>query len=205
MGSESCGSCRNGVLFTVLTLLTIGASSALFIVMVAFFVHFKLSTAESGLFAGIIAAMCVSLLLLLYGFYASLCGSRGHKFLLAVLYCIFAVLIALLGIFILALRNKISTSVGELFDKHSGSSFVTMLEEELQCSNWTGCTDPPCCKDRFDELYRSYGNPIGASLIVLFVALMVGDFFAWKWVCKNLNTDSTKEHMETTTPLTYSW
>jgi hypothetical protein len=181
-----------------MTLLVIGAASALLIVMVTLFVHFELSKSDSGVFAGIVAAMCVSLLLFLYGFYSFICGSRHHKLVLAIIDSISAVALAVLGIVILTHHSKISDSVETLFEEHSDSNFVTKLEKELDCTNWIGC------QEKFQELYRSYRTPIGASLIILFVALMVSDFFTWKWVCNTFNTDPALDHKAMTTPFTYS-
>jgi protein-S-isoprenylcysteine O-methyltransferase Ste14 len=202
------GNCSNGVLFTALTFLAMGASSAVFITLVTFFVKWQLYEADGALFAGIIVVMCISLLLLFYGLYASTCGSKYHKLILAIIYGIFALALGALGIVILTLHDKISDSVGKLFTENSDSQFVQKLESRLNCHNWTGCAhETLCCKDEFEKLYSSYGTPVGACLIVLFVALLVGDFFAWRWVCKKWRADEgTTAHGDTTTaPLTYSW
>jgi hypothetical protein len=60
--------CNRGCLFTILTLLAIGASAVLLILIVYYFVQLKIHELEKTIFAIVVTAMCVSIVLLAYAF-----------------------------------------------------------------------------------------------------------------------------------------
>jgi hypothetical protein len=208
----ACRDCGRGFFFTLLTLITIGASCALLIALVVLFVQLKLTAASTGLFAGLVVAMCVSLLLLFYGFYASVYGTACHKAVLSIVYCIFALALGALGICVIVLKNTISDDLGKYWATHETE--MAQVEKRLDCFNWTQTNSSQSgkesCKDVFDTFYNNFGKGIAAGLLVLFVILMVGDVFAWKFVCDRVNGrsrlgDGSDGSKQLTAPLTYSW
>jgi hypothetical protein len=206
----ACGTFGRGFYFTVLTLITIGATSGLLITLLVFFVRLHLNEASSTVLAVIIVAMCVSILLLIYGFYASVYGGPCQKAVLSLIYLIFALAMGAFGICILALKKQITTAIGNEWNK--GGDFVSNFEKQLKCQSWdndSACNSPEpdrCCKHVFEDFYAKFGTGIGAGLIVLFVILMVGDVFAWKFVCEKAKKKDEKGPSQSlTTPLTFSW
>jgi hypothetical protein len=171
---------------------------------VYYFIHLGIQHAESTVFAIVIAAMCVSILLLCYGFWASACGGKGAKYSLAIIYLVYALVLLAIGIALLALKNQITDAVETFFTKKPEEDAVrTAFENELGCK-WNTTTEPQC-KDKFEQLYKSVGIGVGAGLIVLFAVLLLGDIVAWRWLCSKWEEAPTSAKPTMTSPLTYSW
>jgi hypothetical protein len=196
--------CQRGILFTILTLLTIGVSSALFILVVYYFVDLGIQKAENKVFAIVVTAMCVSILLLVYGFWASTCGGKGAKYSLAVIYLVYAFVLLAIGVVLLALKGKIIDAVDDYFTGLAPDAKVrTAFEDEFNCK-WNATVEVEC-KVKFEDMYKSFGIGVAAGLIVLFAILIAGDIVAWKWLCSTWDDDTTGPKANVTTPLTYSW
>jgi hypothetical protein len=199
--------CKRGFLFTTLTLLTIGVSAALFILLVYYFIHLGIQTAEEAVFAILVVAMCVSVLLLFYGFWASACGRKAAKISLAVIYLVYGLVLLAIGIALLALKSNIIDTVQSFFvDKPVDDKVRTAFEKEFDCK-WTPEPETETdCKKKFQDLYGSFGVGIAAGLIVLFALLLVGDIIAWRWLCNNWeDVPEAAKQPTMTSPLTYSW
>jgi hypothetical protein len=211
----ACGDFGRGFYFTILTLITIGASAGLLITLLVYFIKLHLNEASEAVLAAIIVAMCASILLLIYGFYASLSGGPCHKAILSFVYLIFALALGAFGICILALKKQIIKVVGDQWAK--GTEFVHKFENQLNCTDWnstsntsstssTSTGEKQSCKQVFEDFYRTFGTGISIGLIVLFGLLMIGDVFAWKFVCdKEHKKDEKGPSQSLTAPLTYSW
>jgi hypothetical protein len=197
-----CATCRRGFVFTALTLFTIGISTALFITVVYYFVSLKIQEANSSIFIVLVVVMVVSFLLLIFGFWASFRGAVWAKALLAVIYALYAVILLAIGILLLAMKNQITDAVQEYFDINPGE-FRDKFEEALNCSwNDTNVT----CLEKFKDIYGTFGIGIGVGLILLAVVLLVGDGFAWKWICEKCKyKEASSSQKQLTAPLTYSW
>jgi hypothetical protein len=159
--------------------------------------------------------MSVSFLLLVYGFYASICGNYSHKCVLSSVYVLYAAFIGILGIIVLAFNAQIEDALRDLWIQ--GRSMATRLENDWHCKDWdnktslNNCTQVAndqgrqCCRDWFVEKFGSVRIGVGVGLIVLCLLLIIGDIFTWKWVCSKLRDDGTREGSTATAPLTYSW
>jgi hypothetical protein len=196
--------CQRGALFTCLTLLTIGISSALFIAVVYYFVDLSFHKAEKSVFAILVVAMVVSLLLLIYGFYASICGGKAAKFSLAVIYLIYALVLLAIGVALLAIKDTIIDAVEDYFLSDTTAEDVrSKFETEFKCE-WEG--NATNCKTKIQDLYKSFGVGIAAGLIVLFAILLLGDIIAWRWLCSKWEDGPAGgQGGDVKTPLTYSW
>jgi hypothetical protein len=149
--------------------------------------------------------MCLSLLLLLYGFYASIWGNACHKAVLSTFYGIFAIVLGALGICVLAFKTKIIEGLSNYLNDNQDA--LNEFGRELHCSTVNGAAE---CMNVFGSYYDKFGKGIGAALIVLFVILMVGDVLAWKFVCDRIRGrdklgDGSDGGKQLTAPLTYSW
>jgi hypothetical protein len=199
----NCTTCRRGLVFTALTLLTIGVSTALFISVVYYFVSLKVQDANKSIFAVLVVAMVVSFLLLVFGFWSSFRGPPCSKAVLAVIYAIYAVALLGIGVCLLAMKGQITDAVQEYFDDNPGE-LRDAFQEGLNCS-WND-TNAASCLDKFKEIYDTFGIGIGVGLIVLAVVLLIGDGFAWKWFCETWrNREVLSNQTNLTEPLTYSW
>jgi hypothetical protein len=203
------GVCKRGFLFTLLTFLTIGISAVLFILVVYYFIDLGLQKAEPTIFGIAIAAMCASVLLLLYGLWASACGGKGVKYSLALVYLVYALGLLALGVSILALKERITDAVDDFFTREDPASQVrTTFERELGCK-WAAAPGEEAvnCSKKVEDLYRSFGVGIAAGLIVLFAILLAGDVVAWRWLCSKWEDEEPAgaKPQTMTSPLTYSW
>jgi hypothetical protein len=201
------GGCAR-VLFTVLTLLTIGISAAMLILVLVAFVTMELKSFSQDIFIAIIIAMVVSILILGFGIYASCCGGKGAQTILTLIYLVYALALGALGIAILAMKNPILSQIGDLWDSDDPdiSAAVDNIRDQEHCRGWGNETDQSIdCKLKIEDLYKKYGIPAGAVLIVLFLLLLVGVFFAFKSICSKDDEPDLDRSSKVTTPLTYGW
>jgi multidrug efflux pump subunit AcrB len=201
MGSSD--GCKRGFLFTLLTIITLGVASGILIAALVYFIKFSISKVSDELFIATVIAVCVSGLILFYGVWASIWGGKCPKALLAVFYAIYALLLGALGIVILALKKQIIDEMGHVFATQP--DFQKALQDAADCQDWNDTEET--CKQVIEKFYGSFGLGAGIALIALFVVLLVGDGFAWKWTCQKWDglDDGSSEKPATTTPLRYSW
>ena len=204
--------CGRNFLFTVLTLLTIGVSLAVFAAMLYYFDQIAIKQVAEDLFVGVVIGLCLSVLLLIYGFYASCCGNRCHKCLLSVFYLIFSITLGAVGVALLAVKGKIEEGLAKLWE--TGQTQVTSaLEDGFKCISWDNhsIAESERCRTKIMNFYSKYGNIGGGCLIALFVVLMAGTVLAFRFVCKSEpksdKASSTQPNGKDqfTTPLTYGW
>lgn len=199
-------------LFTLLTLLTIGVSCAVFIAMIYYFDKIHMKSVAEDLMVGVIIGLCLSILLFIYGLYASCCGNRCHKCLLSVFYLIFTITLGAVGVALLAAKSKVKEGLAKLWQDNE-KSVTDALEEGFKCKSWNDASIPKeqRCETVITEFYEKYGNIGGGVLIALFVVLMGGTIIAFRFVCKREpksdKASSTQPNGKDqfTTPLTYGW
>lgn len=205
------GKCASGI-FTILTLLTIGCTFALFVFATVVFV--KIKSASNEIFIVIIICLGVSFLILIFGIYASCCGNNCVKGVLSILYIIYAFAIGALGVALIIFQKKLP----EYFDKayYDGTLSNTtqdMIVEAFNCkfppkNKRINDETPKDCLDKFKDYVHNYGLICGIALIVLFILLFIGVCFAIHVICKkdqDLSNAKSREQEQMNQPLTYGW
>jgi hypothetical protein len=147
-----------------------------------------------------LGALILSVLLLIYGFWASIRGQKIAKGIIAFLYLIYALALLALGISLLALKTKLLETIDDFMAKDV--EVRTEIETYFECIwNETGETS---CKTMVENVFNRLGLWIGIGLIALFVLLIIGDIVAWKWI-REWEEVSKSGSQTLTAPLTYSW
>jgi hypothetical protein len=202
------GACGIAFLFTVLTLLTIGASCALFIAAIVYLAKIQIQSVSETLWVAVIIAMCASFLILCFGIYASWWGKACSRTIVLLIYIIYALVLGAIGIALLALKNTLMTEFGKLWEGEPAEA-RKKIEEFLKCKGWTSENEvTPSCKAKVDEFYGKYGGIIGGCLLGLFVILMAGSVWGFYLTCKGgqerSDTDTPRRN-NVREPLAYSW
>jgi hypothetical protein len=205
-------------LFTLLTILTVGMSSGLLIAVIVFFRDIGMAKVDSSLFIGIIIALGVSVLILLYCIYASCFGGSCQKVMIAVLFLAYALPLIALGISIVALKSKLKEQFCSFWESRSEHpDAVEAIEASLDCCGWDSSDDSLCanstrqgsCGAKIDDYYQKYGIPAGGALLGLGVLLLIGTAIAIRFICKAENSNRQEsvsgEQKSMGTALTYGW
>lgn len=208
MGNFHCGL---SLLFTIMTLFTIGVTTVVFGFMLYYFKMMAITEASDALYAVLIIGLCVSLLILIYGTYASCCGGRCHKVIISLIYIIWALVLLAVGIYVLGSKGKLLDMLGEHWDANKEKGAISTAEQELKCSGWNVVTPGiSTCKEVISGYYNKYGKPCAGVLIVLSLILFVGVFLAFKMICRKTTDERGSSSQQGgrdqfTTPLTYGW
>lgn len=201
--------CGLSLLFTIMTLVTIGVTTAVFGIMLYYFKMIAIQEASSGLYAVLIIGLCVSLLILIYGTYASCCGGKCHKVIISLIYIIWAIVLLAVAVYVLVSKDKLLDTLGGAWD--SNNETFKHAENGLKCHNWDKKEgELETCKVKITEIYEKYGTPAGAVLIILALLLFVGVFLAFKIICRKTADDGASSSQQGgrdqfTTPLSYGW
>jgi hypothetical protein len=187
------------ILLAILTLFTIGPSVGLFSFLLACSVELRLPKIMHTFFGVLIGALITSIILLLYGFWASLFGRKLAKVVLIYLYSVYAVWLLGFGICLLALRTTVLTRINNFMDRDL--DLRTYLELHFDCE-WNA-TDDSSCKNRFEDVYDIFGTWIGLGLIGVCVILVAGDLVAWKNIGKLKNNEDSVKLSLLTLPFSY--
>lgn len=208
----NCKKFVRGFGFTILTLLTIGSTVALF-GLSTYYIYKFLDGVSDGFIAGIIVALCVSFLVFCFGIYASCKGTKCTRSVLAVIYILYAIFVGAMAIFFLAFKNKILTLIGDQYNKEN-NELVESINKAFNCNSWEGNqtvnttvsenTTLISCKEKIEKFYNKTQLVIGIILIAVFLILVVGIILVFKYICCSAE-DSTSSKERLSTPLTYGW
>ncbi|KAK8860420.1 Leukocyte surface antigen cd53 [Tritrichomonas musculus] len=204
------GKCASGTCFTLLTLLTIGLTLALFIF--ATIVYAKIKTASESIFIGLIVCLCISFLLFVFGIYASCCGNNCVKGILSILYIVYALGIGAAGVVLLIYRQKLPDYFSDAYHKGSlSNSTIDTIQETFNCHfppKATVLEDQEDCLEKFKDYVHRYGLICGIALLALFIFLLLGVCLAIRIICKkdeDISNAKSRENEQINTPLTYGW
>jgi hypothetical protein len=209
-------SCGVNTLFTLLTLLTIGISTLLLAAVVVYLNTLSFTQINKGFFIGLSIALSVSLMILLYGIYASCCGEGCQKAVMSVLFMIYAVALIGIGVALLVLKSKIEEQFHVFWEKredHPGA--IEALEASFDCCGWDLSDFRVCfnstrrgswCGPKVEDAYKKYGTPIAGGLIGLGGLLLIGTIVAIVFVCKAAKEDEWESASSgRKNPLTSGW
>lgn len=207
-------SCNNFVRsfgFTILTLLTIGSTVALF-GLSTYYIYKFLDGVSDGFIAGVIVALCISFLVFCFGIYASCKGTKCTRSVLAVIYIVYALFVGAMAIFFLAFKSKIVELIGKEYNKKN-NELVESINKAFKCNSWVGINNTTdylqenatiSCKEKINEFYNKTQLVIGIVLIAVFLILIIGIILVFKYICCSKD-DASSNKEQISTPLTYGW
>ncbi|KAH0786108.1 Tetraspanin family protein [Histomonas meleagridis] len=199
----SCKKFIRGFGFTILTLITIGSTIALFAACL-YFIKTKLDDISQTLLIVVIVALCISILVFIFGIYASVKGKKCARSLLAIIYIFYALIVGAMAIFVLACKGVLYDAVKSQFDS-GNQDFINIIQAGFNCKSWDNATvGNTSCKSAIETFYNSTILIIGICLGVVFFILLVGIIFVFKYVCCGKD-DKSDDNNQISTPLTYGW
>lgn len=208
-----CQQCLRGFGFTILSLITIGASTALF-ALALYYIATKFKDISNTLMTIVVLALCVSILVLLFALYASIKGNKCVRTLLVFIYIIYAVIVGAAAIVLFAFKQKLINLIQTGVEKNN-TDLIHSITEGFKCKmiekpklTFIGSD----CENKVNSFYKSKLPPIGGCLIGIFVILVIGIILSFKYLCctKEVQDLSTTEPInkskdQLNSPLTYGW
>jgi hypothetical protein len=173
--------CTRGTFFTALTLVTIGALPALFVLALVVLVEFRLLALSATIRTSVIVGLVASTLLFIF----ALCVSWSQR---PLLYRILTVIILLipsgivaLAVWALASKEAMLGVISSLWDSQAEDKRVLMeaLEDSFHCCGWTSLR-PNCtageatCGERIGSSFRSYADGVAGGVLAFALVLFAG-------------------------------
>lgn len=209
-----CKDCCTSFGFTILTILTIGTATALFGVAL-YYIATKFKDISNSLMTIIVICLCVSLLVLLVSIAISVKGNKCTKSILVFIYIIFALVVGAAAILLFAFKSKIMDTIenGVVANK---TDLIHSIEVAFSCSMQspsdpeTLCFKNCPCGGKVDSFYQAKLPPIGGCLVGIFVVLIIGIIFSFRYLCSSQKTNDDTTTGQNPQPalnqsLTYGW
>jgi hypothetical protein len=194
---EVCGK----IFFTLLTLLSIGITSA---AVIGVFVLVQLSamaTISQEFNIGLYIALSFSVIMLIFAIYASCCGDKCARITLGILYLIYAAALGTAAGFILAKGSAIMNELGKSWTNPSdGGTLARELEKQYECLCWdssqASCLNEsitpssPTCSEKIDKSVKNLFQPAGIVLAILAALMLAGMVLAFFFAFRHPDEDA---------------
>jgi hypothetical protein len=193
--------CFGKLFFTILTLGSIGVTTA---VVVALFVVFQINRfnlISDSFNIGLIVSVCVSVVIFCFAIYASCCGKTCSRVTLGLIYLVYAAALATLAGLLFGGHDKLLDETEKLWTGTPEERKVAGdLEEAFDCKCWNASiclnqsdtpTDPPCQK-RIKDAVEKYWHPMAVAFVVFAVVMLVGMVVAFVAGSRSERTDGYK-------------
>ena len=197
--------------FTALAIGIIGLVIGVLLIGIIVLAQIDMNGLDSSILLTLSIALCISVVLLAYAFYAIYCYGKYSRMVLGVVFIILATGILMIGISVLVMRSNIVRQARYLWSEKEVSAAGKWLEEKLECCGFDDSTKRNCqiearCEDKLSSLIENYsgwiaGISIGISVVVYLILI-----YAWWQLCKNtdkgtdqLRTQSLEEPLQNTT------
>lgn len=179
-----------------LTLVTIGATLALFLYVTIKVVELKTLSDTSVIV--VVVGLCLSILLFVIGIYASCCGGKCIRSIVSILFLIYAVGLGALGIVIFAFKTKLYDGISKIMDREDVDKGVLDIEANLKCCGWeianlTRCENSTfhvMCSEKLDKIYTKEGYILAGACLGAALVLIIGTVFAFKFLCKEAESET---------------
>jgi hypothetical protein len=181
--------CRRVVLFTALSLGTIGSLILLLLTMMILVIKLSLTKIAQTIFILTIAFLVFFIGLLVFAIYASCKVSQILRIIVTVIFIVLGLGLFALSLYCLIANGSIFEALGSLWDDpilDDSLDFVDVLEKGFHCCGWNE-TRPSCrnsfedlCNETFKRVFSKDFAAVSASLLVLSMALLTGSVFAVK-------------------------
>ena len=202
----------NSFCFAILTIFTLGASVGILSFAIYCCTYVKIDQAYDRLIIYVIVALCVSILILIFGLYSSCCGGNCSKTIMTVIYVVYGVALFALGIIAFSCKSKVMDKIGDLW-KHN-NTVVPDIEKKVGCCGWDNYTQEcsetqELCSKLVEDLYTKWGYVVGGLLLGLSILLIVSSIVALVYAFKNndnpYNHPDSNSKNQYDTPLDYNW
>ncbi|OHT11930.1 hypothetical protein TRFO_18396 [Tritrichomonas foetus] len=162
----------------LISLVSIGLISAILVVFTILVAVKKVAEVSKTIYYCLIAATVISCLILIFAIYASCCGGKTAKCILGLIFLVFAIILLLFGVLVLAFRSKILDGIADIWNLTDEEDVKKIIEEYFDCCGYNSTT-PDCpagketCGSKVEATFNKYGKIIGAVLIVFAVLLFI--------------------------------
>jgi hypothetical protein len=176
------------MIFTVLTLATIGIATlgtiAVFIVIQVK----KLYHVSDGFQVGLIVTLVVVCLIFLFAIYASCCGGKAARGLLGTLFLLLSVLFIVFAAFVAKYHGEIGTRLKFIWDEAKYQAAKDSLENAFDCCTFND-TKPPCdkpnCLDKINQFVEGAWSGLLAAAVIMAALLFIGTIVACCYACRS--------------------
>jgi hypothetical protein len=181
--------CRQVVLFTVLSLGTIGILIIILLTTMILFITLKLTEIGQSIFIITIVSLALSIALLIFAIYASCKRSHILRIVVTVIFIVLGLGMCTLSLYCLIANDSILQALGSLWDapiSDDSLKLIIALEDGFHCCGWNesrqSCRDPfaELCNEAFKRVFSKEFEAISVSLLVCSMALLTGSVFAVK-------------------------
>jgi glucan phosphoethanolaminetransferase (alkaline phosphatase superfamily) len=164
--------------FTLLTILAIGGTLAIFITAFVILSQYSLLRADDRITGSLIAIMVFTFILLLLSVYI-ICDHRPcTRWVVMVLFAVFAAGMLMAAFFLLAFRGTFLDALADLWKSSSETDEEVRdaLQRILHCCGWTNActTSERTCRDPVTAKVNRNANVAGSLLLILGVVLIGG-------------------------------
>ena len=212
-------------LFVLLSVISLGVSTAIFIYLYVFLQSIDIQKAETSIDNWILGIAIVSFLIFLFSVIAPFINKKQKQLRLitSIIYAVYDIILIVAVILIFKFPNKVYKVFKPVYNEQMcyfhginccGWTSVTectvtqhpeYYENRTECDE--GIADQRACKDAIKEIVQPKVKPCSITFVVIIILLTLGSVGAFIISCKS-GSDSddgakTRENMNT--PLTYGW
>ncbi|OHT04750.1 hypothetical protein TRFO_06184 [Tritrichomonas foetus] len=184
-----CCQCMSSIVLSIITLLTMGVISALFVAALVVTKMKDLDHLSDEVFYVIIAGSVISLVLFFFGIYASCCGGRCSKIILAILYLVFAAALGASGAFLIARGDEIIEHCRKIWDDSQFVEVRDNIEEIFKCCGYDAearcliTLELQTCHEVIGDYISKYKFYGGIAALALAVIVIIGMMIALANTC----------------------
>ena len=192
----SCG-CFKSLLLLILSCATLGIIFLVTLICLLVMNSRNFSEVSTGVFAGMIVAVIISGLLLIFAIIASTCLKKNRCAMgtLGTLFLVFVLLIIIFVALFWTKRETILESLGKTWDDPDWKPEAEALEASFKCCGFKVTpilTPRECllheyrgetCYSKLDSFLKKYANIVGIILIIMAILLIIGAIIAFCECC----------------------
>ena len=192
----SCG-CFKSLLLLILSCATLGIIFLVTLICLLVMNSRNFSEVSTGVFAGMIVAVIISGLLLIFAIIASTCLKKNRCAMgtLGTLFLVFVLLIVIFVALFWTKRESILNALGKTWEDPDWKPEAEALEASFKCCGFYG---PPItsvreclaqeykaetCYNKLDSFLKKYANIVGIILIIMAILLIIGAIIAFCECC----------------------
>ena len=173
-----CCKLFGSLFFTVLTLASLGAMTSICVACLIIYKTAKLDNISDTSFIILVISCCLCVVAFCFGIYASCCGEKCAKSVLAVFYLVFALLIIGATVFIQTSADTVLDKLRQIWYDEDYKEEIDEVKKELQCSSYVSC------RNKIKKMLVDYGVYIYSVMYVFAGLLILGVVLAFVMVCR---------------------
>lgn len=190
----SCCGCFKSFLLLILSCATLGIIFVVSLVCLLVMNSRNFAEISTGVFAGMIVAVVLSGLLLIFAIVASTCAKKSRCAMgtLGALFLVFVLLIIIFVSLFWTKRESILNSLAKTWEDPDWKPEAEALEASFKCCGFDHMPILPVtrecvlteyatttCRKKLDDFLKEYANIVGIILIIMAVLLVIGAIIAF--------------------------